>query len=219
MTEASQTTGGFDEKPGRATASAFALDSVLGTSDRGPSRDFDGGLLQRWTYTLTAADALAYLRLKRAWSGRAKWALGAWFIAGGAVFGLMPDWMAGTQGAWQNWAVFLCVMAVQWALVLLGITLWQHWRARRMLPAPVQSEFEEWIDCVAGTDLFTLDCVYLSPELIGQVLETPTHLFVLNFDTAIVVPVRAFSDGAEASRMAQHLRDLAAGPYYFQPQD
>ena len=210
MTEARETTGEFDEKPGRATASAFAMR---------PSRDFDGGLLERWTYTLSAADALAYLRLKREWSGRAKWALGAWFIAGGAVFGLLPEGIKGVEASWRSWTVFLALMALQWALVLLGITLWQHWRARRMVPAPVQAEFEEWIDCVAGTDLFTLDCVYLSPELIGQVLETPTHLFVLNFDTAIVVPVRAFSDGAEAARMAQHLRDLAAGPYYFQPQD
>ena len=110
-------------------------------------------------------------------------------------------------------------MALQWALVLLGLNLWQHWRARRMLPAPMQAEFEEWVDCVAGTDLFSLECAYLSPELIGQVLETPAHIFVLNVDTAIVVPVRAFTDRAEAARMAQHLRDLAVGPYYFQQQD
>lgn len=193
--------------------------SELAASDRGPSRDFDGGLLERWTYRLDAADALAYLRLKRAWSGRAKWALGAWFIAGGAVFGLLPDGIKGVEGSWRSVAVFLGVMAAQWALVLLGLTLWQQWQARRMLPVPVQAEFEEWIDCIAGTDLFTLDCAYLSPELIGQVLETPSHIFVLNFDTAIVVPVRAFTDRAEAARMAQHLRDLAAGPYYFQPQD
>ena len=72
------------------------------------------------------------------------------------------------------------------------------------------------MDCVAGTDILTLDCAYLSPELIGQVVQTPTHLFVLNFGTAIVVPARVFSD---ASAMAQHLRELAAGPYYFDAQD
>ncbi len=224
MTEVPQTSGVVDEKPGQETASAFVLDAGLGdsasgVSASGPSRDFDGGLLGRWTYRLDASDALAYLRLKRDWSGRAKWALGAWFIAGGAVFGLLPDGIKGVEGSWRSWTVFLAVMAVQWALVLLGLTLRQHWQARRMLSVPVQAEFEEWVDCVAGTDLFTLDCAYLSPELIGQVLETSTHLFVLNFDTAIVVPVRAFTDRAEAARMAQHLRDLAAGPYYFQPQD
>ncbi|MES2435371.1 MAG: hypothetical protein V4586_16300 [Pseudomonadota bacterium] len=216
MTEVPQTSDDI-EKPGRETASAFALGAEVFESRS--SRDFDGGLLERWSYTLTSSDALAYLRLKREWSGRAKWALGAWFIAGGAAFGLLPEWIKGVEGSWQSWAVFLGVMATQWALVLLGLNLWQHWRARRMVPVPVQAEFEEWIDCVAGTDLFTHACEYLSPELIGQVLQTPTHLFVLNFDTAIVVPLRAFADRAEFVAMAQHLRDLAAGPYYFQPQD
>ncbi|OYU40958.1 MAG: hypothetical protein CFE33_02465 [Pseudorhodobacter sp. PARRP1] len=206
MTEVPQTSD-LHEKPGRETASAFALR---------PSRDFDGGLLERWTYTLSADDALAYLRLRREWPGWAKWALGAWFVAGGAVFGLLPDAVAGDAGTWRNWAVFGGVMAVQWALVLAGLNLWQHGRARRMVPRPVQAEFEEWVDCVAGTDILSLDCAYLSPELIGQVVQTPTHLFVLNFGTAIVVPVRVFSD---ASAMAQHLRELAAGPYYFDAQD
>ena len=86
-----------------------------------------------------------------------------------------------------------------------------------MIPVPVQAEFEEWIDCVAGTDILTLDCDYLSPELIGQLLETPTHLFVLNFNTAIVVPLRVFGDAGAARAMVTHLRALAAGPYYFDP--
>ena len=210
MTEVPQTSGGVDEKPGQEAASAFALL---------PSRDFDGGLLERWVFTLSAADALAYLRLQRAWSGWAKWALGAWFVAGGMAFGVLPDWITAAEESWQSWAVFLAVMAAQWALVLLGQNLWQHWRARRLLPVPVQAEFEEWVDCVAGTDLFSLETAYLSPELIGQVVQTPTHLFVLNFDTAIVVPLRAFADAAEATAMAQHLRELAAGPYYFEAQD
>ena len=209
MSEVPQTSD-LLEKSGQETASAFVMP---------PSRDFDGGLLKRWTYTLTAADALAYLRLRREWSGRAKWALGAWFIAGGVVFGLLPDALKGAEGSWRNWSVFGGVMAVQWLLVLMGLNLLQHWRARRMVPAPVQAEFEEWVDCVAGTDILTLECAYLSPELIGQVVQTPTHLFVLNFGTAIVVPVQAFADAAEAAAMAGHLRELAAGPYYFEPQD
>ncbi|MFC3182806.1 hypothetical protein [Cypionkella sinensis] len=209
MTEVPQTSD-LHEKPGQETASAFALR---------PSRDFDGGLLQRWTYTLTRADALAYLRLRREWSGWAKWALGAWFMLGGVVFGLLPDAVQGAAGTWRNWAVFGGVMVVQWVLVLAGLNLWQQGRARRMVPVPVQAEFEEWVDCVAGTDILTLECAYLSPELIGQVLQTPTHLFVLNFSTAIVVPLRAFADAAEAAAMAVHLRELAAGPYYFDAQD
>ncbi|GLS85345.1 hypothetical protein GCM10010873_03180 [Cypionkella aquatica] len=206
MTEIPQISDTVFEKPRRETASAFTVT---------PSRDFDGGLLRRWTYRLDRSDALAYLQLKREWSGRAKWALGAWFMAGDIVFGLLPGWIKGPDDGWQSWAVFLGAMALQWALVLLGINIWQRFRAARMLPAPIHAEFEEWVDCVAGTDILTYDCAYLSPELIGQVLETPTHIFVLNYDTAIVVPLRAFADREEAAQIARHLRALAAGPYYF----
>lgn len=112
-------------------------------------------------------------------------------------------------------AAFLGVMALQFGLLLAGRALWRRWIARRMVPRPVQAEFEEWVDCVAGTDIKTLDCTYLSPELIGQVLDTPTHLFVLSHDAAIVVPVHAFESLQAAREMADYLRTLAADPYYF----
>lgn len=198
------------EQPGQTAAPAFAS---------APSRDFDGGLLERHVFTLTRADAHAYLRLRREWSGRAKWALGGWFMAGGVVFGLLPDAAAGVDGSWQNWGVFLAAMAVQFALLLIGMQLWQHWRAARMVPVPRPGEYEEWIDCVAGSEIDSTDTAYLSPELIGQVLDTPTHIFVLNSNTRIVIPKRAFGSDAEAQYVVQRLHALAAGPFYFEPQD
>jgi hypothetical protein len=198
------------EQPKRETALAFA--SV-------PSRDFDGGLLERYTYTLTSADALAYLRLKRDLPGWAKLLFGLWFMLGGLVSGLLPDWLNGPPDSWQSVAAFLLVIAIQFVLLLLARALWRRWRARRMVPTPKRAEFEIWIDCVAGTEIDskdTDDCAYLSPELIGQVLKTPTHLFILNSNTHIVVPVHAFASASEASQMADQLRELAAGPYYFE---
>jgi hypothetical protein len=199
-----------DSKPGQETASAFASK---------PSRDFDGGLLDRWVFTLTKADALAYLRLQREPPGWAKWLVGAWFMAGGAVYGLLPDRIVGAEGSWQAFGTFLLVMVVQLANLLMARGIWRRLRARKMLPKPVQAEFEEWIDCVAGTDILSLECEYLSPELIGQIVDTKTHIFILNHNTRIVVPKRAFATAIEADEMAQHLRELAAGPYYFDPQD
>ncbi len=179
------------------------------------SRDFDGGLLERHTYTLTRADALAYLRLKRSWPGWAKVLFALWFMLGGAVSGLLPDGANGPPGSWQALGAFLVVIAVQLILFALARALWRRWWAWRMVPAPRRAEFEIWVDCVAGTEIDSEDCAYLSPELIGQVLNTPTHLFILNSNTRIVVPVRAFGSTEEAAQMAEHLRDLAAGPYYF----
>ena len=204
------TSAAIGQKPGPETAPAFAS---------APSRNFDGGLLERYEFTLTRADALAYLRLRQEWSGRAKWALGGWFMAGGMVFGLLPDAIAGPQGSWQNWGVFGAVMAVQFALLLIAMQLWQHWRAARMVPVPRPGEYEEWIDCVAGTEIDSTDCAYLSPELIGQVLDTATHIFILNSNTRIVIPKRAFASAAQAQAVVARLHELAAGPFYFEPQD
>jgi hypothetical protein len=166
-------------------------------------------------YVLTAVDALAYLKLKREPTGRVKVAMALWFLAGGAASGLVPDRLMGAEGSRQAVATFLGVMALQFGLLLAARALWRRWTAWRMVPHPVQAEFEEWVDCVAGTDIKTLDCSYLSPELIGQVLDTPTHLFVLNYATAIVVPVHAFESPHKLKAMADYLRKLAAGPYYF----
>jgi hypothetical protein len=180
------------------------------------SRDFDGGLLFRVTYTLSAADALAFLRLKRELAGWQKWALGAWVMLGGVVFGLLPDGTTGPSGSFRNIALFLAILAAQVAIWLLARDLWRRYRARHLIPFPIAAEFEEWIDCVAGTDIFTKDCDYLSPELIGQVLSSRSHLFILNYDTAIVVPKRAFASASEAEAMAAHVVELARGPYYFE---
>lgn len=183
----------------------------------GPSRDFDGGLLSRLTYALTARDALAYLRLKRELPAWAKWALGVWALLGGMAFGLLPEAVTGPPDSWRSIAVFLSVMALQAGLALLGRALWRLYRAQHLIPHPIAAEFEEWIDCIAGTNLWTRACDYLSPELIGQVLASKTHLFILNYDTAIIIPKHAFASAEAAEAMHQHLIALAKGPYYFDP--
>ena len=208
MTEIPQTSD-LHEKPGRETASAFDIDR----------EDVDGGLLERYRYSLTRADALAFLQLKREWRGWAKWALGAWFIAGGAVSGITLDILQIPDGTAASWAVFLGIAAVQMLLVMLAINLRAHWQAARLVPKPIAALFEIRGDCIVGTDLASKENAYLSHELIGQVLDTPTHLFILNFATVIVVPRPVFGDAAEAAAIANHLRKLAEGPYYFDPHD
>lgn len=181
-----------------------------------PGRVFDGGLLERHSYTLTRADALALLRLPRELSGREKVALGLWFLAGGAVWGLLPERFVGPEGSWQAIASFLAVIALQFALLWVGRSLWRRVRAWRMVPHPHPAVFEIWVDCIAATDIGGTDEIYLSPELIGRVLDTATHLFVLSCAGALVIPKRAFADAAEADSITARLRELAAGPYYFE---
>ncbi len=166
---------------------------------------------------LTRQDALAFLRLRKELSGGAKVAFGVWMILGGAVFGLLPPSLTGPPDGVRFILIFAVIIGGQFGILLLGRAVWRHWRARQMVPRPRPALFEEWIDCVAGTEIDRVDEAYLSPELIGQVLDTPTHIFVLNHNTSIVVPTRAFADRAEARAMVAHLRSLAAGPYYFDP--
>ena len=76
--------------PGRKTTPAFSC---------AVTRDFDGGLLRRWTFDLTHRDALAVLRLRPersggAWSERAKVGLAVLCFFGGAMSGLLP-WQGG----------------------------------------------------------------------------------------------------------------------------
>jgi hypothetical protein len=180
------------------------------------ARDFDGGLLERRTYLLNRADALALLQLRREWPGRAKVALGLWFMAGGVVFGLLPDSLTGEVDSWRSIVAFGAVLAAQFGLVMLGMTIWQHLRARQLVPQPRPAVFEEWIDCIAATEIGSTEEAYLSPELIGQVIDTPEHIFVSSHPDTLVIPTRAFDSPEAARAMADHIRKLAEGPYYFE---
>lgn len=206
MTQVPQTQAEDLQKPEQATASAFAS---------APSRDFDGGLLGRISFEMTAGEALAYLRLKRELSGREKLGLGVWLMASGAATGFLPDWLMGPPDGMQSIAVFLLFLTASFGLLLLARRVWQRLRAARLVPIPYPAVFEEWIDCIAGTRIGYTDEDYLSPELIGQVIDTKTHIFALSFGSAIVIPKRAFATPEAADRMVAHLQELAAGPYYF----
>ena len=184
--------------PGRETAPAFSYPVT---------RDFDGGLLRRWTYVLTYRDALAVLRLQRRLSVRAKVGLGLTCFVGGLIAGLMP-WGAG-------WLPFLAVESVLLGLLYLGRDLSQRIRAYRLVSAPRPGVLEEWTDCIAGSEITGPDEAYLSPELIGEVVLTRTHLFIRSHATCIVVPRAALGD--EAEDLTAHITQLSRGPYYFDP--
>lgn len=177
-----------------------------------PSRDFDGGLIRRWSYTLTRADALALLRLRREWSGRAKLGFGLVCLAGGALAGLLAP-------GDSLFIPFLLIEAWLIAALFAGRDLWRRRRAARLVPQPRPALLEEWIDCIAGTVLDEPDEAYLSHELIGQVLLTRTHLFIRSHGSTIVVPRTAFEGDAEAEAFAAHVTQLSRGPYYFELQD
>ena len=203
---------GTQDGPGQATDPAFALP---------PSRDFDGGLLRRWSYVLTSADALAVLRLAKPWPRWQSWGLGGLALAWGALIALLPPDLVGAWGP-TRFVITLSSAPVLCALgFLVGRDLWRRWQARRWLPHPRAGVLEEWTDCIAITRLDAVEEDYLSPELIGAVGLTRRHLLVfgrrLSLVDPLVVPLTAFANRAEAVEIASHLTALAKGPYYFDP--
>ena len=185
--------------PDRATDPALSLP---------PSRDFDGGLLRRFPYILTQADALALLRLRKPWSQRAKVGFGLVCVAGGMLGALLPTRLGRPEAALAGAALIVGGFVIR--------DLWRRRLAARMVPIPRPAVFEEWLDCIAATQIDGTDEDYLSPELIGEVVLTPAHIFVRSHSTTLVIPTRALPD---AAAMAAQLRELARGPYYFDAQD
>ncbi len=185
-----------DTGPGQETAPAFAF----------PSLDFDGGLINRWQFTQSPADALAWLRLKSEWSGRARItfvvaSLGVGAVAASQTIGFLP---------------FGVVEAIVIAATFLARDLRHRYHARLLVPASHGAVLEEWADSIAGTELGTTEDVYLSHELIGRILLTKTHLVIESHATTIVVPRTAFADAIEAEAIAAHFTQLSRGPYYFE---
>ena len=178
---------------------------------------FDGGLLYRWTYDVRFDDALAFLHLKREPTPQAKRALAVWFFAGGALIALLPKSLTGAFGSSRYTLTLLATVALQFAVFHLARDLSRRLKARRIFPHPFPAVFEEWVDCIAITDLDCTGEVYLSHELIGPVLQTPQHIFVTSGTTTLIIPSRAFADLDEMTTVAQHLRNLSQPPYYFDP--
>ena len=170
------------------------------------TRDFDGGLLRRWTFVLTQADALAVLRLQGKLTVRGKMGVGLVCFASGALSTLLP---------WHGIGPLLATESVLLGGLYAGRDIWRRIQAKRLVPLPRPGMLEEWVDCIAGSEVDSPDEAYLSPELIGQVLLTRTHLFIRNFTTTIVVPRHAFADADEAAEVAAHITQLSRGPYYF----
>ena len=149
-------------------------------------------------YRLTLVDALAYERLPGEWSGRQKVAALAPLIAIGAFSGLIEDW----PRLW--WWLSVGGLVLLWAIAGLFVYNWQmHRRARALAARHGQTEIEEWGDHLAirsqsGTQ-------HLPNELIGKVIPTDSHVFILFHGGPAIVPLRAFEDAAEMRAFADAL--------------
>ena len=145
------------------------------------------------SYRLTAADALAYERLSREWTGWQKVGLILPLMAIGALAGFIEDW----AGIW--WWGTVAGLLLLWVVVGLALFNWRiHRRALAWAQREGQTVVEDWGDHLtirsqAGES-------HLANEMIGNVIVGDYHVFVLYPGGALILPQRAF-DNAEIMRV------------------
>ncbi len=159
------------------------------------------------SYRLTRADALAWTVLRREVVGGALLALILWFALAGGILALLPVGLTGEEGSWRFWAVLAGLVAVQYALLVAGLTWRQHWRAARMLPQPQDVQLEIWGDHLSARQGARV--LNVAPETIRQVVVTESHVFLDIVTDVLIVPLRAFADAAEMAAFGALWDDLS----------
>ncbi len=139
-----------------------------------------------FSYRLTAADALAYERLSREWTGWQKVGLILPLMAIGALAGFLEDW-----AGWWWWGTVVGLLLL-WGVGGLVILNWRiHRRARARALREGQTVVEEWGDHLAiRSQAGTMN---LANEMIGKVIVGDHHVFVLYRGGALILPQRAFA--------------------------
>ena len=175
--------------------------------------------MRRWTYQLTSDDARAWLAETAPVPRRTRFLLGLTCFLIGALVALLPPALVGEWRSPRFILTLLASVATLLGAYALGRNLTLRRRARALIPAPRPASFEEWVDCIAVTEIDGEDDAYLSPELIGEVILTARHIVVKSHAQTLLIPTRAFATRSEAQELARYLGDLAKGPYYFDAQD
>ena len=140
-----------------------------------------------YRYRLTTVDALAYERLPGEWTGRQKIAALAPLIAIGAFSGLTEDWTR----LW--WWLSVGGLVLLWVILGLSVYNWRiHRRAKARAAQEGQTEIEEWDDHLVLRSRAGVQ--HLPYELIGKVIATDAHVFILYHGGPAIVPLRAFED-------------------------
>jgi hypothetical protein len=159
------------------------------------------------TYTFTTADALAYEAMPREMVGWRKWAFLLWLAGIGGVVAFLPVEWVGPEGGLVFWVAALVLVGLGWLLATGAITLRTHSQARRRIPAPVAVTVEQWGDHLA-IDTGGRRTV-IAWETIAAVNVAKDHVFIDAPPAVLIVPLRAFEDGAAMSAFADNIDQLS----------
>lgn len=153
------------------------------------------GPLATYRYRLELPDALAYEQLKREWSGRRRLVAILLAIAVGGLAGLLEDWIA------INWwiAAGLILAAVFGVMAAADVALKSR-RARARVVAEGETIVEDWSNHLAVRN--GRGERFVADETIANVVADPRHVFILSGGEPVILPLRAFEDGAAMAAFA-----------------
>jgi hypothetical protein len=139
-------------------------------------------------YTLGPADRLAFAMLRHELTGWEKLRLLVILGVAGLLAGMLPEDM----GAMAWWAAVALILGFGAATAILWSNLEIRRKAAALNVPKGAVETEEWVDrLVVRSQAGTQDLAY---ELIGQVIITDAHVFILYDRGPTIVPLRAFED-------------------------
>ena len=134
-------------------------------------------------------------------TGWRKWAYILWFASAGVLLAVLPVSWVGAQGDQKHWIAFALTFGVQLVLLLGFLAVKRQWDARRLVPANRPAWVQDRGDHLSGVgpDGTRLD---LPPEMIGQIIETPSHLFFTTRGSVLIVPAAVFRRPSDKHALA-----------------
>jgi hypothetical protein len=158
-------------------------------------------------YTLTSADALAYERLPRQLTGMQRATLYLWLVIAGILLVALPPELVGTIASPRFWLTGAIFLIVQWFIYVGLRWWWQRSRAESRFPRPVEVELEQFDDRLLLTENGKARTIPF--DEIGMMLPAANHLFLAAGRDLIIVPRRAFGDGAGMDELVARIDDHA----------
>jgi hypothetical protein len=158
---------------------------------------------QTYHYQLTSNDMLAWRTLRNDWSTGEKIFGITLVIICSFILALLPEPWVGAPYDMRFLLLFGATIILTYAIFRLCIAYNDRRLSRCDIPAPRQMILEDWVDHL--DERWEGGRRSLALEMIGKVVETPSHVFVQSHGPVIIVPAAAFASANEKYAFAANL--------------
>lgn len=164
--------------------------------------------LQVYETTLTMADAAWYETLPRTIGPRGTLVFFAWIGSAGGVLAALPHEWTKPQGSWEFWAIGAALLAANYGIAVLVLTIRSRLRARRRIPRPVSLRVEQWPDRFEITENGAAR--RMNYEAITKIVRSKWHIFVEAGSDLLILQRRMLGGDDKAEALATWLEAQVA---------